>query len=116
MNTSKRKRRHPGVTLLTAVICGFAGEAFATCTTNSCTDTISLIYLTDNGVYVQLTSGLSGLTNCTPLSGIYLTVPKTDSNFSAYYATILSARITNQALTLRLTDNSTPCAVTYLTM
>ena len=111
-----RKGSRLRLILLAAVTSIFAGEAFASCITNGCTDTISQLYLTDAGVYVQLTSGLSGLTNCTPLSAVYLTVPKTDSNFSAYYATLLSARITNQVLTLRLMDSSNPCAVAYITM
>jgi hypothetical protein len=92
----------------------FASQlAFATCTTASCVDTIGTFYVTSSALYIKPSGGLTGLTNCTPLSGGWLTIPTTDPNYSSYYALMLAADLAGQILTFRTTDNSSPCTITY---
>jgi len=113
------KSRPSGVSMLKLVALSFVAlpsQVALACASSSCSDTIGVLYLTDAGIYVQPSHGLSGLTNCTPLSGGYLTVPKGDTNYASYYAFLVTARVMNQSISLRLTDGSNPCTVTYMTM
>jgi hypothetical protein len=117
MAINKSRRVCVRILKLVAVsIAALATEAVLACTSSSCSDTVGVIYLTDAGVYVQPTHGLSGLTNCTVLSGGYLTIPKSDTAYPSYYALLVTAKVLNLSVTLRLTDNSNPCTVTYMTM
>ena len=89
------------------------GEAHASCTTNACTDSIAMFYVDSTGLWMQLTAGLSGLTNCTPNSGTFLYLPKTDPNFAAHYAFLLSVKMTAQTIFIRTNDGTSPCTVAY---
>jgi len=105
-----------GSILVGALVAQVASQmGIAACTAGSCSDTIGTLYVTSTGVYIRPTAGLTGLTNCTPLTGGYLTIPTTDPNYSSYYALLLAANFTGQSITLRLTDNSSPCTVAYMT-
>jgi hypothetical protein len=102
---------------LGVLITPFASQmASATCTTAACTDTIGTFYVTSGALYIKPTAGLTGLTNCTPLSGGYLTIPLTDPNYSSYYALLLAADFAGQSVTMRTTDSSSPCTITYVTI
>jgi hypothetical protein len=98
--------------LCASLCCGIANAA--TCFTNYCTDTVSQTYLNDTTLLIKLTNGLSGLTNCTPQAGGYITVPKTNANYNAYYAMVLSASLAKTTITIRTTDSSSPCATAYM--
>jgi hypothetical protein len=98
-----------------ATLLGFSGGVFAACTTYYCQGTISLLYVTDTGAYVQLSGGLTGLTNCTPESGVYLTLPKTNGNYSSLYALLLLAKAQGSIITIRTNDGSAGCTVAYIT-
>jgi hypothetical protein len=117
MNTSRPlKFILLAVSRMALLVMAAVGAAFASCQSNNCADTLSQIYLNDTTVMFKLTSGLAGLTNCTPLSGGYLTVPKSNANYTSYYALLLSASLTNQTITVRTTDSTNPCTVSYLYM
>lgn len=90
--------------------------SFAACTSASCSDTIGTFYVTSGALYIRPTAGLAGLTNCTPLSGGYVTIPKTDPNYSSYYALLLAADLAGQSIAMRTTDSSSPCTVSYITL
>lgn len=102
------------------IACVFASLSFlsasvyASCSAAGCSDTVGQFYVSDAGLYLQLTHGLSGLTNCTPLSGGYLTVPKSDTNYNSFYALALSAALTGQSIFFRTTDGSSGCTVSYI--
>ena len=92
------------------------GNAAFACAYYYCSDTIGVLYVDANGAYISPTNGVTGLTNCTPLSGVYLTLPKSDPNYSSYYAALLAARLTGQSLTIRTLDGSNGCNVGYITI
>ena len=98
-----------------ATLLGFSNGAFAACGAYYCQGTISELYVNDAVVYIQLTGGLSGLTNCTPQSGVYLTLPQTNSNYNALYALLLLAKAQGSVITIRPNDGSTGCTVAYIT-
>ena len=89
----------------------------ATCTSSTCTDTLSQLYVSDTAVLFKLTNGLTSLSNCVAQTGVYLTVQKaTSANYNSFYTMLLSASLTKQTLTIRLVDNSNPCTVSYMYM
>lgn len=88
----------------------------ASCSTAACSDTVGQFYVSDAGLYLQLTHGLSGLTNCTPISGAYVSVPIGDTNYSSFYALVLSASLTGQSIFFRTIDGSSGCAAAYIYM
>jgi hypothetical protein len=110
------KARKLGILTFTAAatLLLLTGTARASCVSYYCTDTISMLVVDATGVSVRLTSDLTGLTNCTPTGGIYLRVPKSDTNYNSYYAMLLSAKLTAQAISFRTIDNSTDCSVGYM--
>jgi hypothetical protein len=59
---------------------------------------------------------VSGLTNCTPEGGVYLTLPKAQGNYNSLYALLLLAKAQGTAITIRTNDGSTGCTVAYITM
>lgn len=91
-----------------------SASAYASCTAASCSDTVGQFYVSDAGLYLQMTHGLSGLTNCTPLSGVYLTVPKADTNYTSFYALVLAAAMSGQSISFRTTDGSSGCTASYI--
>ena len=100
--------------LLTFLVSTLAtGAAFA-CTSASCSDTIGVLYVQDGVVYISPTHGLSGLTNCTPVSGTYISLPTTDTNYSSFYALLLAAKLTTQSITIR-TNSGANCTISYVT-
>ncbi len=100
--------------LLALVAVLSSAPALGACGSYYCTDTISMLVVDDSGVSLQLTSGLSGLTNCTADSGTYLRLPKTDPNYAAHYALLLAAKFTERVLSIRTIDSSPNCSVMYV--
>lgn len=78
-----------------------------------CSGVIQSMTITSDVVYVRLFGDLAGLTNCTPYSQVYLTLPKSDPNYSSYYATLLAAYMAKESVTLRPIDSSPNCTISY---
>jgi hypothetical protein len=81
-----------------------------------CSGPIELLYLDETSAYIKLAGGLSGLTGCTPASGVYLTLPKTHANYTSLYAALLAAYFTKESVTLRMVEGSSNCALLYMTI
>ena len=94
---------------------GIGSSAFGACNANYCQATISLLYVDAGAVYIQMTGGLSGLTNCTPDSGVYLTLPKTNANYSSLFALLLLSKAQGSSIMIRTNDGSSGCTVAYIT-
>ena len=90
------------------MVCGLsafaATAASATCGPSQCVDTIAKLGIYGGGLYVQLSNGYSGLTNCTPDSGVYIDLPIGATTFNNYYAALLAAHLSGQPVALRTTD------------
>jgi hypothetical protein len=106
---------------LQTVVIALAGltatfTASAACFGYYCQAQIQMLYVDNNGVYIRLVGDLAGLTNCTPEGAIYLTLPKTNNNYTTYYATLLAAYMAKEPITIRATDASVGCTVFYVTL
>jgi len=93
-----------------------ATAANAACNGYYCQDTIAQLSITDTSVYILLTNGVSGLTNCTPYSSSWITLPKTNANYASMYAALLAARLSGETVTLRPLDASPNCSLQYMTV
>ncbi len=79
-----------------ALFAGISSPAWAVCGINSCPDVIvQLLYpSTDGKAYVKIDASLTPL-NCSPLSGGYLSLVRSDQNSDWIYATLLTAVTAN---------------------
>ena len=89
-------------------------SAFAECNGPSCNQVgIERIYTNANSwVYVGTDGNEPGL-NCTPVSGVYLTLYHTDSNFEAIYSTLLAAMVADRPASLRIDGGSGNCKIRH---
>jgi hypothetical protein len=90
--------------------------AEAQCNGYYCQGVIQSMTVADTAVYIQLVGGLSGLTNCTPYSQSYVTLPRDNPVFKDYYATLLAAYLAKQSVTLRPLDSSANCSLAYIAL
>jgi hypothetical protein len=97
-----------------AVLALLPTVASAACYGYYCTGTIQAMSIANDNVYVRLTGGTNGLTNCTPYQSEYITLPKSNPNYSSYYAVLLAAYLAKESITLRPTDASPNCSLLYI--
>lgn len=67
------------------------------------------------GAWIK-TSGDERLANCTADSGIYLRLSGTAAGFKEIYATLLAAQLSEKKVSIRITEGSNPCSITYVTL
>lgn len=79
-----------------------------------CQGVIQTMTVVDDAVYISLVGGTTGLTNCTPYSSIYFTLPRSNPNYQAHYATLLAAYMAKESVTLRPVDSSSGCTIAYI--
>ena len=65
-------------------------------------------------VYVQPTDGGQASLDCTPISGVYLTLKASHPLFSEIYASLLEATIHDRTVTLRVKEDSADCEILYI--
>jgi hypothetical protein len=116
MSAGKKKFQVRFVLVLLGGIAGSA--AYADCPAGYfCKAPIQDMTMTDSAVYIRLVGGTTGLTNCTPYSSSYFTLPRTNNpNFAGYYATLLAAYMGKESVTIRPVDGSTGCTVSYIAL
>jgi len=93
----------------------FSAQANAECQAGGCLNVnVTEIYMNTlaAGFHVQ-TSGNETLANCTPISGILLTVPETFPHFKEIYSLLLSAQLSGKAVTIMINQGSDPCTISY---
>jgi hypothetical protein len=112
----QKPRRATLCKLLTLVLLLTASSiTSAACYVYYCSAPIQTLYVQDNGAYIQFSGDLSGLTNCTPLGGTYIYLPKSNPNYASIYATLLAARVAEQSISIRTIDGSNSCQLSYIT-
>jgi hypothetical protein len=79
-----------------------------------CSATIQDMSITNDAVYIRLTGGASGLTNCTPYQNDYITLPKSNTNYNSYYAALIAAYLGKASVTLRPINGSPNCSLSYM--
>lgn len=93
----------------------FSNAASADCTAKVCAAVlVESITVTKAGVHYIATSGDEKKMNCTPESGIYATLTKTE-NASQILASLLAAQMAGRKVDIRTTEGSAGCAIEYIT-
>lgn len=93
-----------------------AGSAFAECTATACVDVrITQLYVTASGNVHVKTSGNPALLNCSPASGVFITLDMSLPNSKELYALLLSAHLQGKPVAIRIEDNSQGCIIAYMT-
>ena len=94
-----------------------SGAAYAACSGPICSDVlVERLYVNANGVVYVSTDGVETALNCTAVSGIYVTLYHTDTNFDAIYSTLLAAKLVEKTVGIRIEDSSSDCRILYVTV
>ena len=64
-----------------------------------------MVYVATNGDETQL--------NCTTVSGSYVALDHTDSNYSAVYSLLLAAQFADRPVHIRIVEGSGNCKISY---
>lgn len=87
--------------------------AFATCTTHLCDAPIKTLYVHSNGkIYVAADAVMTTL-DCTLDQGQFMVLEDTNTRHEEIYAMLLSARIAQESVILRIVNGSSNCAIQY---
>ena len=95
----------------------FAFKADAKCSQNSCDTNISRLYLTslaDGRVFVEPSDVASEIINCEMAEGKFFTLYKSHPLFREVYSTLLTAKISNRSVRLRIVENTSGCKLAYI--
>lgn len=86
----------------------------AACSGNVCSAVlVDKIYANISGKVYVATSGTETNLNCTPGSGVYLTLEIDEPGSYTIYALLLEAQKASKPIKLRIDDNSSGCTVKY---
>lgn len=100
------------ITLLIAPFYSFA----ATCSATGCIDKIQMLYVSADGdIYIGM-SGDEKLANCTPVSGVYFTLPPTAQNKKEVYSALLAAQMADKVVHVRVKEGTSKCEVLYVAL
>ncbi|PCK05171.1 MAG: hypothetical protein COA42_18530 [Alteromonadaceae bacterium] len=103
--------------LIGFICCLYSSLSFSDCQPHACVDEyIEKIYTNTNGTVYIATSGDETKLNCTPESGIYLTLLLSEPAGEAIYSTLLAAQIANKKMLLRVNEGTSGCKVAYVTL
>jgi hypothetical protein len=70
----------------------------------------------DPRVYVQPADGGQQALQCTPVSGIYLTLKASHPLFKEIYSTLLQATVNNRRVDFRVLAGSADCEIAYVVL
>jgi hypothetical protein len=107
----KKARTRVLIAAMASVVSTAAG---AVCAPIMCSGIVQTMTVSETHVYIRLAGDTVGLTNCTPYSGNYFTLPKSNVNYASYYATLLAAYMAKEQVSLRSIDGSTGCTISYI--
>jgi hypothetical protein len=109
--------------LLTMLSVGYVSRTAAAdpCSGNFCKNTtISRLYpggdVNDPRVFIMPKDAGQQFLNCTPVSGVYVTLKVTHPLFAESYAALLDATTNNKKVWLRVKDGSPDCELAYITV
>ncbi len=101
---------------LSILLVGFLYMISAQCWDGSQTGTVTQIDVTDGGNFGVRVYLSSGVVMCTGSTNYWGYLNSTDSNYSAYIATIMTAKATGARLTIFTTNVNGFCHIGYVTM
>ncbi|MFT7460741.1 MAG: hypothetical protein ACI909_003430, partial [Planctomycetota bacterium] len=83
--------------------------ASAACGATACEGTIETIYYPESGTIYVGTDGDETALNCNAVAGVYVTIPQTNPNQKALYATALTAKVAGEKIVVRIKEGSSNC-------
>ena len=100
---------------ITLLIAPFFSMA-ATCSKTGCIDKIQMLYVNaDGNIYIGM-PGDEKLANCTPVSGVYFTLPPTAENKKEVYSALLAAQMADKVVHVRVKEGTSKCEIAYITL
>ena len=110
----KRQKLIYGVCMVVFLVL-LSTSVYADCTANRCVGKIDRLYVTDGTLYIS-TDGDETNLDCTPVGGVYITIPSSDPDFKNLYAMMLTAVSLNNTIGLRIENGSDRCTLIYTYM
>ena len=103
--------------LMSAITMGALSiSANAACVGNNCSNVdVEKIVVTQATMYIATSGTETGLTNCTPVSGIFITLSSVDAASKAIYSALLTAQTTHKKVKIRTKDTpGARCQIDYI--
>lgn len=92
-------------------------SSFSACTGRSCaSEYVDRLYVTANGNIYVGSSGDEKLLNCTAVSNVYMTLNPNAGNAEEIYSALLAAQSANKRVTIRISEGSSDCSISYITL
>ena len=87
----------------------------ASCGSQSCDDKVEQLYINNNGkVLIKMGGDLTAV-NCTMAGGIWITMrPDETPAYKEIYATLLSSKMANKNIYVRVIEGSNPCSIAHV--
>lgn len=89
----------------------------AGCNSKSCSSTIKRVYVTgasDGRIYIEPSDNANGIVNCTLAENRFFTLRRSHQQFDEMYSLFLASRISNQEVTIRISEGTNGCAINYV--
>ena len=84
------------------------------CASWGCDATIARLYVQADGNIFVGTDADETLANCTTVSNVYFTLTPSSTNNKEIYSTLLAAFMADRAISIRIVEGSTNCAIQYI--
>ncbi len=107
-----KKQKITLIITLAAFLLMIGANVYAGCTADRCYGQIERLVMSGSALYIG-TDGDETNLDCTPLSGVYLTLSTTEESFNKQYAMMLTAMSTDKAVGFRIINGSQGCRVSY---
>lgn len=92
-----------------------AQSALAECSGNFCDVKIESFYISSTWVAIN-TDGTESNLNCTPFEGKSIRLHQSHTNYNTIYATLLSIKLADKRVKIRIHEGSTDCSLFYIVM
>ena len=91
-------------------------SANAACAGNNCSNVlIEKIVVTQGTMFIATSGNETGLTNCTPTAGVFISMSSTSPTTKALYSALLTAETTKKKVKVRTKDTpGAACQVDYI--
>jgi hypothetical protein len=114
----KMQKKFVVVATVLASSVGIVADGYAACDKMSCRDVvIERLYIRSDDAIEVSTTGKETDLNCVPQESIYLRLNRGHVNQSEIYAAMLSAKLANHEIWIRIRENpGGPCEIAYVVL
>lgn len=101
------------ITISILALLSYSSMSAAGCSSSACDGKIQRLHVAEGGAVFVGMSGASNLT-CTPVESTLLPLDRNSVNFKEMYALLLTSKLSDQSVRVRVGDEVGTCKVAYV--